>query len=78
MLTSSKLKKSEAKFNRKTWKQGNSKRVWIRPMHSASVTFLRQEDKHEEIIKKIIIIFQFAFLRVELNVAYRYLLQELE
>ena len=31
-LTSSKLKKSEAKFKRKTWKQRVSrKRVWIRP-----------------------------------------------
>ena len=35
-----------------------SKRVWIRPMYSAFVTFLRQKDKTEEniIINQIIVI----------------------
>ena len=39
-LASSKLKKSEAIFNQKTGKQkAMPKRVWIRPTHSAFVTF---------------------------------------
>ena len=37
-LTSSKLKKSETKFKRKTCKT-RAKRVWIRPTHSVSVAF---------------------------------------
>ena len=39
-LTSRKLKKSEAKFKRKTQKHTRTpKRAWIRPMQSASVAF---------------------------------------
>ena len=43
------MKKSEAKLKRKT--KATPKQVWIRPMHSASAAFSRQEDKNEEIEK---------------------------
>ena len=49
-LTSSKLKKSEAKTpaeNSET--KATPKRVWIRPMNSVFVAFSWQEDKNEEI-----------------------------
>ena len=48
-VTSSKLKKSEAKLRRTTRKQDQLlKRAWIRPMLSAYVDFSWLEDKNEE------------------------------
>ena len=38
-ITSSKLKKSRNKIQAENSKRATPKRVWIRPMHSASVAF---------------------------------------
>ena len=47
-LARSKLKKSEAKLNRKTLiTKTTPERVWIRPTHSASAVFSQQENKNE-------------------------------